>query len=71
MTILNEESGWHVPCVANSRLEEADMWKTGLLRDYPKSPACRRAVTAQYPKAMGEAVIAFGTIVFVDLTPVS
>ena len=37
----------------------------------PEAVARRRAVTAQYPKAMDEVVIVFGTVVFVDLTPVS
>jgi len=34
-------------------------------RYYPEAGAPCRAVTAQYPKAMGEAVIVFGAIVFV------
>ena len=39
------------------------------LRYYPEAVARRRAVTAQYPKAMSEVVIVFGTVVFLHLTP--
>jgi len=39
------------------------------LRYYPEGVACRRAVSAQYPKAMGGVVILFGTVVFLHLTP--